>query len=156
MNNAQSGPNAGLFIDEANYLNQVQAYGVCGKFGCPEATAEGKIPWVYLPTITGFIEGTNEISNVGGVRSAGLPNITGNTTGGNIGNWGGAGGGAGTMFQTSLNTGNSGVASGQGQVGTNIRIDASRFNSIYGNSTTVQPQSTSVFYYVCLGKKVVV
>lgn len=92
-----------------------------------------------LPNLNNkFIEGS---STVGTEKSAGLPNITGyfGGEGYKIWNFGGA-------FKQggSVNTWSAGHA--KGDTCYNIDIDASRSNSIYGNSTTVQPPALTMQY----------
>lgn len=91
-----------------------------------------------------FLEGSN---TAGTVKNAGLPNITAMMSNN----------GASGIYHTPNYTGafyNGGVAaSGVGLQGgaaslTNLNFDASRSNSIYGNSTTVQPKSVTVKYCI--------
>lgn len=92
-----------------------------------------------LPDTQGrFLEGTVE-SNVGDTKEAGLPNITGYH---GLSCYGGAGGafyGSGGLSEN--------IRSGS-WTDNGVRFDASRSSSIYGNSTTVQPNSLLVKYYV--------
>ena len=74
--------------------------------------------------------GTN---NVGTVKSAGLPNITGFFSGTLI-NYTSANG----SFYVS-NLSNSDRYAGGGNTSNGVSLDASRSSSIYGNSSTVQP-----------------
>lgn len=78
-----------------------------------------------------FIEGGDTI----GVKSAGLPNITG-TTKLNGGPWYTANMDSGALYQEAIHSSDS---SGRNSNGLSINFDASRSNSIYGASDTVQP-----------------
>lgn len=94
-----------------------------------------------VPALKCWVRGANSINEVGGYLAAGLPNITGratfissdgvdNTEYPDIGAlyWG-----------NYAYTGQVQMTSGTGK--RDLSIDASRSNSIYGNSTTVQPKS---------------
>ena len=138
--------------DESAWQSSVTQYGVCGKF-----VYDSTLNTVRLPKVTGIIEGTTDVSDLGDLVEAGLPNITGSTYGDtyNI-NYGAPifwsdDGGALYGFKESA-SGN--VASYQGnasyKVKSVISIDASRSSSIYGNSSTVQPQTIKVLYYIVI------
>lgn len=125
-----------LFCTETDWQTAVTTCGVCGKF-----VYDSTNNTVRLPKVTGIIEGTTDVTALGDLVVAGLPNITGmfecegqTTT-------------ADNSFYTSWNkwgvhTGNSGAYT------KNITFDASRSNTIYGNSSTVQPQTIKVIYYI--------
>ena len=141
--------NANYFCSENDWQTSVTNYGVCGKF-----VYDSTNNTVRLPKVTGFIEGVSFDNNgnpigIGNLTEAGLPNITGNFTQGNT---------AGQIF-TGLSS--SGAFSMTSAIGTGafassnsaqrmktFDFDASNSNSIYGNSTTVQPQSVKVLYYI--------
>lgn len=102
-----------------------------------------------LPQTNGFIQFGNE---TGKFTEAGLPNIEGNTD--NVYNLGNYNGNVndGAIFVTPYPTGNTGVSSGKGMVGNIINFDASRSNSIYGKSETVQPNSVTGYLYFYVGE----
>lgn len=131
------------FVTEADWQTQVTRYGVCGKF-VYDATANT----VRLPKVTGFVEGTIDANALGDLIEAGLPNITGTTrttwSGGRYGNASGA-------FENYTHS-SGGSSAGDGNNGSTIgaTFDASRSNSIYGNSDTVQPQSIKGYYYIVI------
>ena len=104
-----------------------------------------------LPDLVGrFLEGAG---SAGDYKEAGLPNIKGeitNTPGGygildNRPNYMYITSGAFYKIQTSQSV-NYQVASASS---CNFGIDASKSNHIYGSSTTVQPKSMTVKYYIC-------
>lgn len=135
----QQDPNGSWITDENGWQASVTQYGVCGKFAIdyPNNT-------VRLPKLEGFIEGTIDPTKLGDLTEAGLPNITGKF--GNpidISTYD-----SGAFYTTTESfTGNL----GQGSYTRYIKgLDVSRSSSIYGNSTTVQPQSIKVFYYVVI------
>lgn len=96
-----------------------------------------------------FLQATTDTSKVGDTVNAGLPNITGSVQpahGKSV--WVETVGGSGAFYNYSYAT-NCGVLSYSSTAGGNnsIAFDASRSNSIYGNSTTVQPPSILVFIW---------
>lgn len=96
-----------------------------------------------VPSLKCWVKGANGIEEVGSYLSAGLPNITGQTNytaWGSGGFWSGSQSGAlyATNQHTSYHADSSGNDAGLYH---DIAIDASRSNSIYGNSNTVQPKS---------------
>lgn len=132
-----------LFETEANWQQSVTTYGVCGKFVYDSVNNT-----VRLPKITGFTEGTIDTTTLGNLTEAGLPNITGKT-------------GAiyssndyitGALTNTTHIGGNYGItpSTSGGTKGRYVELDASNSNSIYGNSTTVQPQAIKVLYYIVI------
>ena len=137
-----------LFTTEANWQSSVSTYGVCGKFVYDSVNGT-----VRLPKITGFTEGTIDVTALGDLIQAGLPNITGvagigagllsndscavtDTSGAFINN------DTGSVFNTG--------AGGYVTRTRGLKLDASLSSSIYGNSTTVQPQSIKVLYYIVI------
>jgi len=101
---------------------------------------------VRLPKITGFTEGTTDVTALGNLIEAGLPNIRGGLNGlRRVDNIQEANDSA--LYWSTLNYSEKTVVS-DGTSATDPRFDASRSNSIYGNSTTVQPQSIKILYYI--------
>lgn len=133
-----------LFETEANWQTSVTNYGVCGKFVYDSVNNT-----VRLPKITGFIEGTTDLTALGDLIEAGLPNITGET-GAGFRNYGNVQNGA--LYGTNY-VSNAPANSNYGSY-SNLNFDASQSNSIYGNSTTVQPQAIKVLYYIVLATSV--
>jgi hypothetical protein len=134
-------PSANYWTTEALWQQAVTTYGVCGKFVYDSVNNT-----VRLPKITGIIEGTTDVSALGDLVEAGLPNITGEFS---------LGGGTGTT-DTSLAIGcfkkgpttYDNVVQNQFVGGSSKAFDASLSSSIYGNSSTVQPQTIKAFYYI--------
>ena len=138
-----SGSYPQCFTDETTWQNTVNSKGVCGKFVYNSINNT-----VRLPKITGFIEGTVDSSALGDLVEAGLPNITGNF-GVMIPNYHFEK--CSGVFQGVTIDNNSTFSwTGGNTTGTcyGYSINASRSSSIYGNSSTVQPQSIKVFYYI--------
>ena len=106
-----------------------------------------------LPTSEDLVlQGASTTNPVGTYKSAGLPNIEGtlSTEAGRGWTYAGAGAGTGTGAITASNTGQSANADGQAyySVINGFSFDASDSNSIYGNSTTVQPPAACVRFMI--------
>lgn len=127
-----------LFTTESAWQTSVTNYGVCGKFVYDSANNT-----VRLPKITGFIEGGASTSVVGNLAQAGLPNITGTFKGGLMNS---------TIVATGAFRGDTYQRHGNDSDGAaghyTVRFDASNSSGIYGRSSTVQPQSIKVLYYI--------
>ena len=135
-----------LFDTEANWQSSVSTYGVCGKFVYDSVNGT-----VRLPKITGFTEGTIDPTTLGDLTEAGLPNITGQVSGGQIMRGDVSYSFSGAFYGTS---GINKRPTGENGATLAINLDASRSSSIYGNSSTVQPQSIKVLYYICIATSV--
>lgn len=135
--------NPSLFVTESEWQAAISAHGVCGKFVYDSAKKT-----VRLPKVTGIIEGTTDLSALGDLIEAGLPNITGGFNGNEL--W------DGNFYTTGCFTQNSGVSRQTGGGGDSsqpgIGFDASRSNPIYGKSNTVQPQTIKVLYYIVVAQ----
>ena len=127
-----------LFTTEALWQQSVATYGVCGKFVYDSVNNT-----VRLPKITGIIEGTTDLTALGDLVQAGLPNITGKFWVGRSAN---TSEGAFVKDQTGGEYSNSGNASDGGH----YSFDASRSSLIYGNSSTVQPQTIKGLFYIVI------
>ncbi len=104
---------------------------------------------IFLPRNDYFEQATSVTGEVGKFVEAGLPNITGTAT-------------LQERAQSSTPTGTgafsvathvigySGYSKGDGY-GTAITFNASKSNSIYGNSNTVQPNAVKKLLYICVG-----
>lgn len=137
-------PTANYFTDETTWQASVTQYGSCGKF-----VYDSTNNTVRLPKVSDILQSTTDINALGDLIEAGLPNITGNTTreikSSNVNvpttEWYGAMG---------YKTGNSDSYGGSGTSykAAFLYLDASKSNPIYGNSTTVQPQTIKAFVYI--------
>lgn len=133
------------FTDEPIWQGMVSTYGSCGTFVYDSINNT-----VRLPKLTGFIEGTIDKTKIGSLIQAGLPNITG------FQDWwlNGSGTNNPTGAYANALSAQTGWIWNATQTGTPNphavlhNFDASRCSSIYGNSNTVQPQSTQVLYYI--------
>ena len=133
-----SGDYSSIFETEANWQTSVNTYGVCGKFVYNSINNT-----VRLPKITGFTEGTIDPTVLGNLVQAGLPNITGygySVFAGSDQDFAGS-----ALYSTTPSTVSYVTTNNSSGLANKIyRIDASRSNSIYDNSNTVQPQSIKV------------
>lgn len=130
-----SGNYTSIFATEAQWQSVVSQYGSCGKF-----VYDSTNNTVRLPKITNILQGTNDVNSLGSLVEAGLPNITGRFQG--------AGENAGDAVGAFYQYGKGWQVSNSGDRDNIYGFDASRSSSIYGNSTTVQPQTIKVFYYI--------
>ena len=98
-----------------------------------------------VPALKCWMRGANSINEVGGYLAAGLPNITGGfglrpVDGGQNVTWETNNGAIKATTKTGDSSSCVTKSSSYGPL-MNVTIDASRSNSIYGKSTTVQPES---------------
>lgn len=139
MNDLKSKNSTGSwYCTEEEWQGIVAKYGACGKYVVEE-------DFVRIPKLTGFIEGTVDTDALGDLVEAGLPNIEG---------WANF---TDVTEKRSFNgcfhqTGKSAPAEGGGRSASRnyLAFDASRSNSIYGNSSTVQPQAIQQFIYIVI------
>lgn len=132
-----------IFTTEATWQTANTTYGKCGKYVLDTTNQT-----IRLPKIPGFVEGTLTESEIGNLVEAGLPNITGNATGFGSGQTHTF---SGALFQSG---GSSGTFGGSGGNHFNLGFDASRDSSIYGNSTTVQPEAIKLYVYIVIANTV--
>ena len=136
-------PNANYFCTESDWQSSVSTYGVCGKFVYDSANNT-----VRLPKVTGIVEGTTDVTALGELVEAGLPNITGEL--GYIGRFTNVAeqGIAGAFYDNGLGNFTGSTAS-NGR--SNIGFDASRSSSLYKNNfNKVQPQTVKLLYYIVI------
>lgn len=134
------------FCTEEEWQQTVATYGVCGKFVYDSVENS-----VRLPLVEGFTESTLDMTVLGNIAEAGLPNITGNTP--NVGaclNNNNSTLVDGAFSSYSSSNGGFGGGGGYTNAAARLKFDASRSNSIYGNSDTVQPQAVKILYYVVI------
>lgn len=110
---------------------------------CPLATLIPDSTWELQDS--GLVLQCSDSGHTAGTTiSAGLPNITGSFLGGDAEHWGQTATGAFTdseVLSTKFAGGNSALLQGK-------TFDASQSNSIYGNSTTVQPPALVVNVWI--------
>ena len=126
------------FTSEADWQSSVSQYGSCGKFVYDSVNNT-----VRLPKISNILQGTTNPNTLGNLTEAGLPNITGSfglPDDRNVSP-------AGAFTSSNVSGYNCQDASGDGK---RISFSASRSSSIYGKSSTVQPETIKVLYYIVL------
>ena len=130
---------AGYLICNGAAVSRTTYAGLFAVIGTTYGAGDGSTTF-NLPDLTGkFIQGSG---TAGTVKAAGLPNITGA-----LGAWGIDKNQASGAFEiTYINTNWGGQS---GRSGANMTyFAASKSNSIYGNSDTVQPPAVTMRYYI--------
>lgn len=121
---------ANYFCTETEWQQSITDHGVCGKF-----VYDSTNNTVRLPKITGIVEGTTDVSALGDLVEAGLPDHNHSFTR--------------PKGDQSYSNGSGNVWWGTSAITVNT-THASASNSIYGNSATVQPQTIKAFYYIVI------
>ena len=120
------------FLTEVEWQQTVATYGSCGKYVYDSVNNT-----VRLPKVSDILQGTTDLTALGDLIEAGLPDHNHYTS-----------------LPTCETDGGSGrlVLGNGGNPTTSLYIsnNASTSNSIYGNSTTVQPQTIKVLYYIVI------
>lgn len=159
----ETAPN--IFCSEEAWQTSVNTYGECGKF-----VYDSENETVRLPKIDGLLQGTTDLSVLGNLIQAGLPAITHTHTRGNMNITGSLGG---FKCVTDMSTRSDGALKFQqtstggiydnlsGKTAATLTFTASNgwtgstsnnssVNSIYGKSSTVQPQVIKCFIYIVI------
>ena len=120
-------------------------YGIADFYGIDEENKR-----IFLPRNKYFQQLTDDTTKVNEIIEAGLPNITGTIN--NAGNTNGTTlTGTGSFTISGLNNGGYYGGGGRSNEQGKITFNASKSSSIYGNSDTVQPQSSLKLLYYCVG-----
>lgn len=144
---------------EQVWQQAVTDYGVCGKF-----VYDSTNNTVRLPKITGFTEGTTDVTALGDLIEAGLPDFDAvfvnhardysPATDKSLTPVSGAIAVKSDMYPKSSYPDVRGNSTGSYYHDQTVEIRPSISNSIYGNSSTVQPQSVKVLYYIVVANSV--
>lgn len=133
------------FCSEADWQASVTAYGSCGKFVYDSVNKT-----VRLPKVSDILTGITDVSALGSLVEAGLPNITGKTT------WFQADytyrnshQGSGAFYTSEYRNGGTDGNDDHDNCARSV-FDASYSNAIYGNSNTVQPQTIKALLYIVI------
>lgn len=150
-------PTNACFTTEANWQASVTTYGECGKFVYDSVNNT-----LRLPKLTSFVQATSTAAELGSLVEAGAPNISGTFVPSihavNAASTGRLGVGNSTFASGAFNTDlvqtfayfNNGLVSTT-QADTRLNFNASKSNSIYGNSNTIQPQAIKYYFYIVIG-----
>ena len=134
-----------LFCTEAEFTASVEAYGSCGKFVNGES-------YIRLPKVSDILQGTTDVTAVGDLIEAGLPNITGTF---NAYSWGDAVNepkGAFNQFYYAINNS---INSGNQVASRGIGLNASSSSPYYKDSITKPtPQTIKSLLYICVATSV--
>jgi microcystin-dependent protein len=134
---------AGFLLCNGSAISRTTYADLFAIIGTTYGSGDGSTTFNIPDLIDKFPQGAN--SNLGTVKAAGLPNITGNFTTYNRNDAEHSADGAITIgTSTSINASTS---AGIGYI-TPYSFDASNSNSIYGNSTTVQPPALCLNYII--------
>lgn len=129
---------ADLQISAADYSTAITTYGECPKYVIDTVNKT-----IRLPLLKHYIKNANTTDGITQAE-AGLPNITGDI---DIGGAGFASASATSALQRNLTDSRSGQGGSGSSIG--LAFDASKSNSVYGNSVTVTPSHTTLFPWVC-------
>lgn len=128
------------------YSNMLTTYGQCPMWALDTTNKKFKVPTIKDGAV---VQQAMSNTEIGKAYNAGLPNITGHfaSATGAIYSTGGAFTTDGTVWGQSNGSFNGNLAKGY--------LDASRSNSIYGNSTTVQMNAVALRYFVVVATKAI-
>lgn len=123
----------GCTEEEWQTISNMSVGGQCGKFVVDDTAGTIRLPKIIMP-----IQGLTNLTNLGEIVEAGLPNITGKYGGVSAGVSGAFSGGS--LGANTLSSYNANVGSTQ--------FDASLSNPIYSNSNTVQQEQIQYPYFI--------
>ena len=129
-----------IFADESGWQQDVQNFGVCGKFVFNTTNRT-----VRLPKITGIIEGTTDLSVLDHMVHAGLPALPQHTH-------------TYVDYYAYFEQGHGGeyplVSSGNTLTTRTTNNASTVTGGLYGTSSTVQPQTIRVLYYIVIANSI--
>ena len=144
-------PSLACTEDEWQEISSTSVGGQCGKFVLNYDTDETTVVSVRLPKIIMPVQGLTDMTKLGELVEAGLPNITGLINVGFAEAQQAVFNGQGALKEKEnligLYGGGSVSDKTAGHKG-GIELDASSSNDIYGNSTTVQPEQVQYPYFI--------
>ena len=132
---------AGLGCTEEEWqtISNLSVGGQCGKFVVDDTAGTIRLPKIIMP-----IQGLTDLTKLGEIVEAGLPNIEGSLKANyKWDNYGSTGAFSHTIYNINAPTGAE-VHSG----GVTYTLDASQSNPIYGNSDTVQQEQIQYPYFI--------
>lgn len=134
---------AGLGCTEEEWqtISNLSVGGQCGKFVIDDEAGTIRLPKIIMP-----IQGLTDLTKLGEIVEAGLPNITGKWEARQLTHQGQALA-SGALYVTTPEQYNAGT-SADNAPNAAIGLDASLSNPIYGNSTTVQQEQIQYPYFI--------
>ena len=127
----------------ADYATAISTYGQCGKFAVDTVNETFKVPTIKNGS---FIQQALSDSELGKCYKAGAPNITGDFSLSHLDLISPTPSGA--FSKTTKTSASANYGTNTTSKAVNVAFDASDSSSIYGNSTTVQPESVALRYFV--------
>lgn len=131
-----------VFATEAQWQQSVTDYGSCGKFVYDSVNNT-----IRLPKVSDILQGTTDLTALGDLVEAGLPNIEAQLSFTRIGGNAVASGAFTTSSEGTSPYGGGGGTANSAQLAI---FNASASNSIYNNSNTVQPQTILGLIYIVI------
>lgn len=144
-------PSLACTEDEWQEISSTSVGGQCGKFVLNYDTDETTVVSVRLPKIIMPVQGLTDMTKLGELVEAGLPNIEGTIAVGFAEGQQATFAGTGALKETKYLIGLFGGGSMSDQTTGHkggITLDASLSNEIYGNTTTVQPEQVQYPYFI--------
>lgn len=138
---------ADFLLDEGIWQSYKYKYGVCGKF-----VYDAINKTIRLPRANCILQGSIADYSVGNIVEAGLPNIMGYANNFRSTNGADTGFSGAITYTITTDWPNSCSKVTDRTYYDGIRFDASRSNSIYGKSNTVQPQTIKALNYMVVAK----
>ena len=136
---------AGWLLCDGSAVSRTDYAKLFSAIGTTWGAGDGSTTFNLPNSIGRFAEGA---ATSGSYKSAGLPNITGHTVIGTHDDWAQSG-----AFELSHPGSYTGVYTpttlSPKMIDCGLSFDASKSNSIYGNSTTVQPPAYTAKIYIC-------
>lgn len=132
-------PNLSCTNEEFENACTSSDFGQCGKFVVDDNAGSIRLPKVVN------VQGLFDLTQAGLTVEAGLPNITGKVSGGQLMR---TDVGATSSGAFSLSSGYNSRSTGENAASYAINLDASRSSAVYGNSTTVQHEAVQYPYWI--------
>lgn len=135
-----------LFCTESEFQSVLLNKGSCGKFVLTKGS-NGALVSLRIPKVVDILQGTSDANAVGDMIEAGLPDLVGgfdsfcNT--GSISS-------SGAVNEKTIESAVLQYSNSQYMGYKEYEFKASRYNPIYGRSTTVQQQAIKALFYICV------
>lgn len=130
----------GCTEEEWQTISNMSVGGQCGKFVVDDTAGTIRLPKIIMP-----IQGLTNLTNLGEIVSAGLPNITGEWSARQLTHLGQVTA-SGALYASANSYAGTSQDNNGGNAG--IGLDASLSSAIYGNSNTVQQEQIQYPYFI--------